>query len=57
MKRTLFKYASGKWLKINLPPQAVPLLFKEGKKTPSTYICRKMGKVSYFLVVSESVSQ
>ena len=29
-----------------------PLLFKEGKKTPSTYICRKMGKVSYFLVVS-----
>ena len=24
------------------------LLFKEGKKTPSTYICRKMGKVSYF---------
>lgn len=36
--------------KINFPPQAVPLLFKEGKKTPSTYICRKMGKVSYFLV-------
>ena len=38
--------------KINFPPQAVPLLFKEGKKHPLLIYVEKWGRFHIFLVVS-----